>query len=167
MVSTNKITKSSILISINVMLFTFSKILNIADLTLLTISSMISCLSIIKLNIKYCYLILISSTICAIIFGLVEYAIIYLFFFGSYPIIKFYIEKFCNIPIEIFFKISYFNILFLIVFFLYSKLFLPLKITYTSITIFSGGFSILFMFYDLILTRIINFIYSNKILNNL
>lgn len=149
------------------MLFTFSKILNIADLTLLTISSMISCLSIIKLNIKYCYLILISSTICAIIFGLVEYAIIYLFFFGSYPIIKFYIEKFCNIPIEIFFKISYFNILFLIVFFLYSKLFLPLKITYTSITIFSGGFSILFMFYDLILTRIINFIYSNKILNNL
>ena len=149
------------------MLFTFSKVLNIADLTLLTISSMISCLSIIKLNVKYCYLILISSTICAIIFGLVEYAIIYLFFFGSYPIIKFYIEKFCNIPIEIFFKISYFNILFLIVFFLYSKLFLPLKITYTSITIFSGGFSILFMFYDLILTRIINFIYSNKILNNL
>ncbi len=165
--TTNKITKSSILISINVILFIMSKIFNIADLTLLTISSVISCLSIIKLNMKYTISILISSTILSIIFGLIEYAFIYFIFFGSYPIIKFYIEKFKIISIEIFLKLLYFNILFFILLFIYLKLFLPIKVTYSNIIYWTIGFSATFLLYDLMLTKIINLIYSNKLLRNL
>lgn len=170
MIRAYKITKGSILVSITIILFLLSKIINIADLTLLTFSSVIICLSIIKFGIKYSFLILVSSTITSITFGLIEYSLIYILFFGSYPILKFYIENFNNIVIEIFLKLIYFNILFLPIFFTYLKLFLPIlptEITFI-ISVFSCIISsFIFLIYDLMLTRIINYIYNNNFINNL
>lgn len=165
--STNNLTKSSILISLNVILFIFCKIFNIADLTLLTICSMITCFSLIKFNIRYSLLIVIGSTISSIIFGLVEYSLMYVLFFGSYPIIKFHIEKLNHIIRELILKFIYFNSLFIIIFLLYIKLFLPIKINIILIIIGCIFSSVIFLIYDIMLTRIIRFIYINPFLKNL
>lgn len=167
MIRTSKITKGSILVSINIILFLLCKIINITDLTLLTFSSLIICLSIIKFGTKYSFLILISSTITSITFGLIEYSLIYVIFFGSYPILKFYIENFNTVVIEIFLKLTYFNILFLLIFFTYLKLFFPIKITFIIVLLSCIISSFLFLIYDLMLTKIINYIYNNNFMKNL
>lgn len=167
MVSSNKLTKGSILTSLNIILFLFSKIFNIADLTFLVFSSMIMCFSIIKFGLKYSSIILISSTITAFSFGLIEYSIAYLAFFGVYPMIKFYTENKNNILIEYLLKLSYCNILLLILGYIYLKLFLPVKITFQFILLYCIASSIIIFIYDKMLTRIIIFFYGNEFIKNL
>lgn len=165
--STSKITKGSILISLNIILFLISKVFNIADLTLLTLSSSIICLSIIKFGIKYSFLILISSSLTSFMFGLIEYCLIYFIFFGFYPILKFYTENINNKVIGNLMKLLYFITLFFIFGYIYLNLFLPIKITTSIILAIFIIFLIIFIMYDIMLTKIILFFHNNKFINNL
>ena len=145
--------------SLTVMLFILCRLISTADLSLLTLSSLLICISIIKFGSKHSLLIMVSSIISSLILGIIEYSIIYFIFFGSYPLIKFYIERLNNIKLELTLKILYFNVIFLPIFFMYSKLFFLL----TGILIFST----IFIIYDLFLTRIITLIYSNNTIRKL
>lgn len=167
MKNTYKLTKSSIMTSLTVMLFILCRLISTADLSLLTLSSLLICISIIKFGSKHSLLIVVSSIISSLILGVIEYSIIYLIFFGSYPLIKFYIERLNNIKLELTLKILYFNVIFLPIFFIYSKLFFPIKITSTIMLMGIFIFSTIFVVYDLFLTRIITLVYSNDIIRKL
>lgn len=167
MIRTSSLTKCSILTSLTVILFLLSRIFTMADLTLLTISSIIICISIIKFGGRSSILVLISSIISSIISGIIEYAIIYLIFFGTYPIIKFYIEQLNNILIEFILKIIYFNIILIIILTNYLKFFLPIDINTNIFIITCIIASLLFIMYDVFLTQIIRYLYLNKFLRNL
>ncbi|EIA23201.1 hypothetical protein SFB1_193G1 [Candidatus Arthromitus sp. SFB-1] len=77
----NKLTKSSIMTSLTVMLFILCRLISTADLSLLTLSSLLICISIIKFGSKHSLLIMVSSIISSLILGIIEYSIIYFIFF--------------------------------------------------------------------------------------
>ncbi len=155
----NKLTKGAVLCSTTVILFVLCKILTFIDVTLLSISSCIMCLSIIKIGARSSVLVLISSTIVSAILGLIEYSLIYFLFFGIYPLLKYFIEFFKNVVIEFFLKILYFNSLIFLSFFIHSRAILPIFI-YVPM-------SFLIIFYDLILTKFIQDIYDNALIDKL
>lgn len=167
MVKTSYLTNGAILTSLTVILFLLSRIFTTADLTLLTLSSVIICISIIKFGKRSSMLVLISSIITSIISGVIEYSIIYLIFFGTYPLIKFNIEQINNILLEFILKIIYFNLLFILVLYTYLKFFLPININFNILIIVCVFGSLLFLMYDIFLTQIIRYIYLNKFIKKL
>ena len=163
----NNLTKGAILVSINIILFYMSKIFDVLNLTLLTITSVITCLSIIKFNVRSSVLIIVSSSISSIILGLIEYSLFYFLFFGTYPLFKFFIENLNNIIIEIILKLIYFNTLFLLIYFIYSKLFIMINLNFYILLIWCISGTFIFILYDLFLTKIIRFVYNNPLIRKL
>ena len=167
LLSTNVLTKGAILVSINTILFFLSKSFDVANLTLLTITSVITCLSIIKFKIKPTILIIISSSISAAILGFVEYSLAYFLFFGSYPIFKFYVEILNNVLVEIFLKLVYFYILFVFILFVFIKVFLQVPMDSSLLILAFVVSPIIFIMYDIFLTKLIKFIYHNTLIRKL
>ncbi len=164
---TKHLTKGSIISSLTIILFLISRVFQVADLTLLTFSSILVCMSIIKFGTKSSMIIISSSLIGSIVCGVIEYSILYLLFFGTYPLVKYYIERINSLLREFLIKIIYFNIIFISIFFVYIRLFLPININFNVLIAIVTSFSVLFVMYDIFLTQIIRYIYLNKIIRNL
>lgn len=144
-----------------------SNVLPTSRLSLLVISSFIMAVAVIELGKRYLWIFYISASILAILFMPDKVkAIIFVTFFGLYPIIRFYIDKINKIVFETILKFLYFNI-FLIFFigFAYTFLVKDLGINFPIYIIVLIG-QVAFFAYDFLFTSFISFYFSrikNKI----
>lgn len=120
-----------------------------------------------EINYKYSFAAYIVSSVLVFLFAEKEAAILYVFFFGHYPIVKGLLEKIRKIVIEWLLKILIFNICVLAAYFVLSVVF-DIHIEdlgefgkYSSY-ILLGAANIVFVLYDIAVSRV-STIYVYKI----
>ncbi len=98
-----------------------------------------------------------SVVLSLILLPVKKYAIAYALVFGIYPIIKYAIEKFNNLPLEWLFKLIYAAITFIIIYFIFKLGFIVLggRLSNQPIFILATLFFIAFIFYDIIFSKMI------------
>lgn len=153
-----KISLNGIMLALIVVALFFATTLPTSRLSLYTISSFFVSIIIIEFGVKSGWIFFIASCILTLIvlpdkLGLLPYV----FFFGIYGIIKFYIEKLNKLIIEYIFKIVFFNIcmfsgLFLIKSFILSSV--EIKFPLWIIVI---ALELIFIMYDYIFTLFIQY----------
>lgn len=109
------LTLGSILIALTLVILYSTSILPISTLTILTLSSCLIPICIIRSSVKTGFLVYIGSTALGIFIIPINIIIYYGLFFGIYGIIKYYIERIRKLPLEIILKLVIFNIIFIII----------------------------------------------------
>lgn len=158
-----KISLNGILLALVVVALFAATTLPTSRLSLYALSSFFVSIIILEFGIKSGWIYFITSCILTLLIlpdklGLLPYV----FFFGIYGIIKFYIEKLNNIVLEYFIKISYFSLsmaigLLLIKEFLLSKVEIKLPLWAIIIVL-----EIVFIIYDYVYTLFIQY-YNQKL----
>ena len=149
------IAENGLLVALTVVLLYVASIIPISKLSILTVASCLIPISIIRTSIKNTILVYIASSVLSF-FLVPNIALNYTLFFGVYGIIKYFIEKAKNIPLELLLKLIAFNILLGIIYFITKNLLvvispdLPLWILWL-------GAQIVFLVYDYALTLAISF----------
>ena len=106
-----KIAESGILIALTIIVLYAASILPVSKLTVLTIASCFIPIAIMQTSLKNTIVIYVASSLLSLFLIPINIALSYILFFGIYGIIKYYIEKLKNLPLEIFLKLVSFNIL--------------------------------------------------------
>ncbi|AGX44025.1 hypothetical protein [Clostridium saccharobutylicum] len=150
------IAQSGILIALNLVILYSASILPISTLSILTVASCITPISIIRTSIKNAILIYLSSSILSFFLVSINIAIYYTLFFGIYGIIKYFIERFSNLLIELILKLLSFNVL-LMIFYIIAKSFLSIPHKFPLWLLWISA-QIIFLIYDYALTLLISFI---------
>ncbi len=129
------------------------------ELTLYAISSLYTAVMILETNSKGGGLFYVASGILALLLVPNKAAILpYLFFFGLYGIVKFYIEKIKIQPVEICLKLLFFNISIGSGILLFKGMFLSnIQLPEYSNILLALGAQLLFLLYDYIFTLLIAF----------
>lgn len=153
------ITKGGLLTALGVILIYSSTLLPFNKLYILIAASAIIPFTAVKLNIKSSILTYASTSILSfIVCGLKGTVLAYLFFFGIFGIVKYYIEKLKNILIEIFLKLLFFNFSLSILYFLFKGFFTSeLKFKFSPMLIIIVA-EVIFIIYDYALTLFIDYI---------
>lgn len=159
------IAESGILIAFTLAVLYATSIIPISTLSVLTIASCLIPICIIRTTIKNGFLVYVASSLLSLFIIPINISISYIFFFGIYGIIKYYIEKIHKLHYEILLKLFIFNILALIAYFIISNFISNIILSYPLYLIFILA-QIIFIIYDYALTLIIS-IYLNKIHNHL
>ena len=150
------IAESGLLVALTLVILYATSVIPISTLSILTVASCLIPISIIRTSIKNTILVYIASSVLSFLLVPTNIAIYYTLFFGVYGIIKYFIEKAKNIPLEILLKLISFNILLGIIYFITKNLLvvispdLPLWILWL-------GTQIVFLIYDYALTLAISF----------
>jgi len=150
------IAESGLLVALTIVILFATSILPISTLSILTVASCLIPISIIRTSIKNALLVYIASSILSFFLVPNNIAIYYTLFFGIYGIIKYFIEKFKNIFIELIIKLIAFNLL-LGIGYLITKSFLGIispKFSFWILWIIAQG---AFLVYDYALTLAISF----------
>ena len=150
------IAESGLLVSLTLVILYATSIIPISKLSILTVASCLIPISIIRTSIKNTILVYIASSILSFFLVPTNIAIYYTLFFGIYGIIKYFIEKFKNIFIELIIKLIAFNLL-LGIGYLITKSFLGIispKFSFWILWIIAQG---AFLVYDYALTLAISF----------
>lgn len=150
------IAQSGILIALNLAILYSASILPISTLSILTVASCITPISIIRTSIKNAILIYLSSSILSFFLVSINIAMYYTLLFGIYGIIKYFIEKFRNLLIELILKLLSFNIL-LMIFYIIAKSFLSIPHEFPLWLLWICA-QVIFLIYDYALTLLISFI---------
>lgn len=153
------ITLSGILIALTLIILYSTSLIPISTLSVLTLSSCLIPICIIRSNIKNAIFVYIISTILSFFFIPINISIYYGVFFGIYGIIKYYIEKLQKMPVEIILKLIFFNTLFILMFFALSNLMgtIVIKLPLWILWILAQP---VFLIFDYALTLIISFYLS-------
>ncbi|MDU5106281.1 hypothetical protein [Clostridium sp.] len=151
-----EITLSGILIGLTIVILYLNLLLPISTISILTLASLLVPIALIRGSMKSAILVYVSSSIIGLFILPLNIMILYILFFGIYGIVKFYIEKINKLPLEIFIKIIFFNIILFLSFFVF-KTFIPIEITKLPIVIFLIIAEIVFLVYDYALTLLISF----------
>lgn len=158
-----KISLSGIMLALVVVILFAATTLPTSRLSLYTISSFFISILIIEFGVKAGWIFYISSCILTLIvlpdkLGLLPY----IFFFGIYGMIKFYIERFNKLALEYILKIVFFNIcLFSGLFFIKKFLFNGIEIK-LPIWLMIIALEIIFIIYDYVYTLFIQY-YNQKL----
>jgi hypothetical protein len=155
------IAESGISISLVLVILYATSILPISTLSILTIASCLIPITIIRTSVKNAILVYIVSSILSFFLVQTKIAIYFTLFFGIYGIIKYFVEKIRNIPIELFFKLITFNLLLIIIYFTSTK-FLGGFIIELPLRLILAISQVIFLIYDYALTIIISY-YLNKL----
>jgi hypothetical protein len=150
------IAESGLLVALTIVILFATSILPISTLSILTVASCLIPISIIRTSIKNALLVYIASSILSFFLVPTNIAIYYTLFFGIYGIIKYFIEKFKNIFIELIIKLIAFNLL-LGIAYLITKSFLGIIYPESSFWILWIIAQGAFLFYDYALTLAISF----------
>ena len=150
------IAESGLLVALTLVILYATSVIPISTLSILTVASCLIPISIIRTSIKNTILVYIASSILSFFLVPTNIAIYYTLFFGVYGIIKYFIEKAKNIPLEIFLKLISFNILLGIIYFI-TKSFLVVISPDLPLWILWLGAQIVFLVYDYALTLAISF----------
>ena len=151
-----EITLSGILTGLTIVILYLNLLLPISTISILTLASLLVPIALIRGSMKSAILVYVSSSIIGLFILPLNIMILYILFFGIYGIVKFYIEKINKLPLEIFIKIIFFNIILFLSFFVF-KTFIPIEITKLPIVIFLIIAEIVFLVYDYALTLLISF----------
>jgi len=151
-----EITLSGILTGLTIVILYLNLLLPISTISILTLASLLVPIALIRGSMKSAILVYVSSSIIGLFILPLNIIILYILFFGIYGIVKFYIEKINKLPLEIFIKIIFFNIILFLSFFVF-KTFIPIEITKLPIGIFLIIAEIVFLLYDYALTLLISF----------
>ena len=150
------IAESGLLVALTIVILFATSILPISTLSILTVASCLIPISIIRTSIKNALLVYIASSILSFFLVPTNISIYYTLFFGIYGIIKYFIEKFRNIFIELIIKLIAFNLL-LGIAYLITKSFLGIispEFSFWILWIIAQG---AFLVYDYALTLAISF----------
>ena len=153
------IAESGLLVALTVVLLYAASIIPISKLSILTVASCLIPISIIRTSLKNTMLVYIASSILGFFLVSTNIAIYYALFFGIYGIMKYFIEKLMNMPLELLLKLISFNIL-LGTAYLITKSLLDIAMPNFSFWILWAALQIIFFVYDYALTIIISFFLS-------
>lgn len=153
-----QIAESGILTALTIVVLYAASILPVSKLTVLTIASCFIPIAIIRTSLKNTILVYASSSILSLFLIPINTALAYVLFFGIYGIIKYYIEKLKNLPLEIFLKLVSFNILLTLIYFV-SKSVIAFSYELPVWLIIIGAQGV-FLVYDYALSLIINYFYD-------
>lgn len=158
-------TLSALLISLTIVLLALNTILPISTISILTVTSSIIPIAIIKTSVRNSILIYISSSLLGLLLLPKDTVILYIMFFGIYGLIKFFIEKLNNLYFEIPLKIIFSSLVLLVYYFVFNSFINLSNIDLPLYLIFIGA-NIAFLIYDYALTMLISY-YIEKINNRL
>lgn len=150
------IAENGLLIALTLVVLFATSIFSISTLSILTVASCLIPISIIRSSVKNAILVYIASSILSFVLIPINIAIYYTLFFGIYGIIKYFIEKNRNLPLEILLKLISFNIL-LGITYLITKSFLSVIYPNISLWILWITAQVVFLVYDYALTLTISF----------
>ncbi len=105
------LTLGGICVALTLILLYFTLIFKTNTLTLLTLASFVVPLALMRGNLRTALLIYISSTLLAFLLLPINVSLLYGLFFGIYGIIKYFIERFHNLGVEIVLKLLFFNLI--------------------------------------------------------
>lgn len=150
------IAESGLLIALTLVILYGTYLIPISTLSILTAASCLIPISIIRTSIKNTILVYIACSILSFLIVPPNIAIYYTLFFGIYGIIKCYIEKIRNFPLEIILKLIAFNALLGIIYLIVMN-FLGNVSPNSSLWILWIFAQAAFLIYDYALTLVISF----------
>ena len=150
------IAESGLLIALTIVVLFTTSILSISTLSILTVASCLIPIAIIRTSIKNAILVYLASSILSFLLIPINIAVYYTLFFGIYGIIKYFIEKIRNMPLEILLKLISFNLLLGIIY-LITKSFLSVIYPSISLWILWIAAQVVILIYDYALTLSISF----------
>lgn len=163
-----KIAFGGILTALCVVLLYLASYLPTGKLGLYALASVTIAIAVVELDIRLGAVVYAGSAILIFLFtGNINALLLFILFFGSYPLLKYYIEKQRSAAVEMLMKFGAFNLLAILGFFMF-KLLLgvsPINLTHFSIWILVGFIlagQVMFLIYDYILSRLIHY-YINRI----
>ena len=163
-----RIAFGGILTALCVVLTYLAAYLPTGKLGLYALTSVIIAIAVIELDIKLGAVVYAASAILVFLLtGSINALLLFTLFFGSYPLLKYYIEKQRSAVLEMLLKFGTFNLLAVLSFFIF-KLLLgisPINLSSFSVLMSIGillAGQILFLIYDYILSRLIDY-YINRI----
>lgn len=148
-----------ILTSLTVIILFINILIPINTFAILTISSCFVPIAIIRSNVRVGIFVYIASSIIGFFLVPLDIMIPYILYFGIYGLVKFYIEKLRNIPLEILLKLSFSNIMLILGYILFTKFIAPINLN-IPIWILIILAQIAFLIFDYALTLIITFYIS-------
>ena len=153
------ITLGGILIALGVVILYLTTIIPINTLALLTLSSCLIPIAIIRGNLKTAFFVYIGTSSLSFFLLPINYALMYIFLFGIYGIVKFFIEKLNKLPLEILLKLIYFNILLILGLFFINNFLSYFNIN-MSIYLFMICANVVFLIYDYALTVFLTYFFE-------
>lgn len=155
------ISQNGIVIALTIAILYATSILPISTMSILTVASCLIPISIIRTSIRNTFFVYIAASILSFFLVPINIALYYTLFFGIYGIIKYFLEKIRNIPLELFLKLILFNLLLIIIYFITINFLGNFIINYSLYLAWIVS-QIVFLVYDYALTLIISF-YLNRI----
>ncbi|SHH69517.1 hypothetical protein [Clostridium grantii] len=151
--------KGGMITALSIILLYFSSIMPTNKLSFIVVASFLIPIAIINLNFRTSVIIYSAISLLSLfLLPLKGISILYILFFGAYGFIKFLIEKIRKVPIEIFLKLVYFNIVLVILILLYKQFFatmIDIKYLTTYLVVSIILAQLLFMAYDYLVTLMI------------
>jgi hypothetical protein len=149
--------KGGLFVTLTIIILYSTTFLQFNTLFLIGIASAVIPLCLISTDIRTSFLVYIASSILGyFILPVKSTWMLYVILFGPYGVIKYFVEKLRNIPLEIVLKLLYFNIISYLAFYLYKLFFVPnLNLPYNIILIILGA-QFAFYLFDYALTVFIN-----------
>ena len=163
-----KVTLGGILTALCVVLAYLAFYLPTGKLSIYLLTSVVIAIAVVELGIKFSTVVYTASAILIFLLtGSINVLLLFTLFFGSYPLLKYYIEKQRNAVIEMLLKFSAFNLIAIFVFFIFKQLLgvMPIRLNDLSIWMQIGiifGAQVVFLIYDYVLSRLIDY-YFNRI----
>jgi hypothetical protein len=163
-----KIAFGGILTALCIVLIYLAAYLPTGKLGLYALASVTIAIAVVELDIKLGAVVYTASAILIFLLtGSINAFLLFVLFFGSYPLLKYYIEKQRSAVLEMILKFGAFNLLAILGFIVF-KLLLgisPINLDNFSVWIVIGiilGGQVIFLIYDYILSRLIYY-YINRI----
>ena len=147
------------LTSLTIIVLFINILIPINTFAILTISSCFVPIAIIRSNVQVGIFVYIASSIIGFFLVPLDIMIPYILYFGIYGLVKFYIEKLRNMPLEILLKLSFSNIMLILGYILFTKFIAPINLN-IPIWILIILAQIAFLIFDYALTLIITFYIS-------
>jgi len=164
------ISKGGLLTALGILLIYLSTIIPTNKIFILGIASSLTPVALISTSLENTITVYIATSIISfLLLGLRGQVILYIIFFGTYGIIKFFIERIRNSKLEWLLKYLFFNLCLFLCYLLYKFLFLgevDLTKIKLPIPLFIIALEIAFYFYDYVLTYAIHYV-KTKLLKNL
>ena len=140
MMKAKELALGGIMVAVSTVILYLSAILPISTISILTVASAVIPICIIRADIKTSIFVYIATSILVFFIAPINISILYTVFFGIYGIVKYFTERKHSVIIEMILKIIFFNISFLIGFFIMEKV--------LGINITAGIEQIISRFYD-------------------
>jgi len=154
--------KGGLLTALGVLLIYLSTIVPTNKIFILGIASSLAPVALISTSLRNTVTMYIATSIISfLLLGPKGQVIVYIIFFGTYGIIKFFLEKLRNLKLEWILKYAFFNLCMFLCYLLYKSLFLggiDLTQIKLPIPIIIVALEIAFYFYDYVLTYAIHYV---------